>query len=123
VLYVDDDVDWLEVVAAALEREQERLTVQGETSAQVALDVLRTAPVDAVLSDYEMPGMNGIEFLEHVRAAHPEVPFILYTGRGNEAIESDALSRSVTEYVQKGSSQAHYSGLAARILTAVETAE
>jgi len=123
VLYVDDDVHWLETVATCLEREQERLAVQSETSAQVALEAMRTAPVDVVLSDYEMSEVNGLDFLEHVRVAHPDIPFIPYTGRGSEAVASDAVARGVTEYVQKGSGRVHVAELATRILTTVDTTE
>jgi len=63
VLYVDDEDYWLDLVKAYLEREQNRFSVQGVTSAQAALDVLDPAVVDVVLSDFEMPVMSGLEFL------------------------------------------------------------
>jgi DNA-binding NtrC family response regulator len=84
---------------------------------------MRIAPVDVVLSDYEMSEVNGLDFLEHVRVAHPDIPFIPYTGRGSEAVASDAVARGVTEYVQKGFGRVHVAELATRILTTVDTTE
>jgi PAS domain S-box-containing protein len=71
--------------------------------------------VDCVVSDYDMPGQNGIEFLEAVRDDYPDLPFILYTGKGSEEIASDAISAGVTEYLQKESGTDQYTVLANRI--------
>uniref|UniRef100_UPI003EBA954A PAS domain S-box protein n=1 Tax=Halobaculum sp. EA56 TaxID=3421648 RepID=UPI003EBA954A len=75
--------------------------------------------VDCVVSDYEMPGRNGIDFLERVREEYPELPFILYTGKGSEEVASDAISAGVTDYLQKGSGTDQYTVLANRIKNAV----
>ncbi|MFB6353443.1 MAG: PAS domain S-box protein, partial [Halobacteriales archaeon] len=71
-------------------------------------------------SDYEMPGRNGIEFLETVRETHPELPFILYTGKGSEEVASDAISAGVTDYIQKEGGTDQYAILANKIANAVE---
>jgi PAS domain S-box-containing protein len=67
-----------------------------------------------------MPGENGIEFLEAVREEYPDLPFILYTGKGSEEVASDAISSGVTDYLQKGSGTDQYTVLANRITNAVE---
>ncbi|MFB6219744.1 MAG: PAS domain S-box protein, partial [Halobacteriaceae archaeon] len=67
-----------------------------------------------------MPGMNGLEFLDAVREYCPDIPFILFTGKGSEEIASDAVSAGVTDYVQKSSENDQYVMLANRIETAVE---
>lgn len=66
-----------------------------------------------------MPGINGIEYLEAVREDYPNLPFILYTGEGSEAVASEAISAGVTEYLQKESGTSHYEVLANRIRNAV----
>jgi PAS domain S-box-containing protein len=76
--------------------------------------------VDCIVSDYEMPETDGIEFLETVREEHPELPFILFTGQGSEAIASDAISSGVTDYLQKGRGTEQFTLLANRIENAVE---
>jgi PAS domain S-box len=65
-----------------------------------------------------MPDQNGLEFLRTVRETHPELPFILFTGKGSEEIASEAISAGVTDYLQKRGSE-QYDRLATRIGHAV----
>lgn len=65
-----------------------------------------------------MPGMNGIEFLESVRAIDEDLPFILFTGKGSEEVASEAISAGVTDYLQKQSGTDQYTILANRITNA-----
>ncbi|PSP89924.1 HTR-like protein, partial [Halobacteriales archaeon QS_4_66_20] len=103
ILHVDDDPDFGDLVATFLERENEEFEVIQKTSAGDALDRLdRDAGVDCIISDYDMPGKNGIDFLEAVRDEFPELPFILFTGKGSEEVASDAISAGATDYLQKG---------------------
>ena len=122
ILHVDDEPDFLDVASTFLEREDERFEVETATDVTAGLERLAngSAPVDCVVSDYDMPGRNGIEFLEAVREAHPEVPFILYTGKGSEEVASEAISEGVTDYLQKESGTSQYAVLANRIRNAVE---
>jgi PAS domain S-box-containing protein len=119
VLHVDDEPDFAEMVATFLEREDDRLTVETATSVEAGLDRLDEAIVDCIVADYDMPGQNGIEFLEAVREDHPKRPFILFTGRGSEEIASQAISAGVTEYLQKGGGTDQYTVLANRIANSV----
>ncbi|MFB6157186.1 MAG: PAS domain S-box protein [Haloferacaceae archaeon] len=120
VLHVDDEPDFADVAATFLEREDDRLVVDTATSAAEGLDALDDG-VDCVVSDYDMPGRNGIEFLEAVREDAPDLPFVLYTGKGSEEIASEAISAGVTDYLQKGSGTDQYAVLANRITNAVES--
>lgn len=52
-----------------------------------------------------MPGTDGIEFLRQVRAEHPTIPFILFTGKGSEAVASAAVAADVSGYLQKGGTE------------------
>ncbi|MFW6017824.1 MAG: GAF domain-containing protein [Halapricum sp.] len=120
ILHVDDEPDLSETVAAFLEREDERFTVEVATNAREGLKRLSRADFDCIVSDLDMPGRNGIEFLEAVREQDPDVPFILYTGKGSEEIASEAISAGVTDYIQKRTGTAQYEVLANRIVNAVE---
>ncbi len=120
VLHVDDAPDFTELAATFLEREDERLQVRTAPSAADGLDILATHEVDCLVSDYDMPHTNGIEFLRAVREDFPNLPFILYTGKGSEEVASDAISNGVTDYLQKQSGTDHYKLLANRIANAVE---
>lgn len=121
VLHVDDDPEFAEMVATFLEREDDRFDISTATSADEGLTRLSAHEFDCVVSDYEMPGQNGIEFLETVREAYPALPFILYTGKGSEDIASDAISAGVTDYLNKQTGTSQYTILANRIENAVDT--
>jgi PAS domain S-box-containing protein len=120
ILHVDDDLQYAETTAAFLERERAAFDIETATSATEGLTRLESAAFDCIVSDYEMPGENGIDFLESVREDYPDLPFILYTGRGSEAVAGEAISAGVTDYLQKTSDTSHYALLANRIANAVE---
>jgi PAS domain S-box-containing protein len=120
VLHVDDDATFVDVAATLLEREDERLAVTTATSAREGLDRLAETAFDCIVSDYDMPGRTGIEFLEAVRDVDPDVPFILFTGKGSEDIASDAISAGVSDYLRKGAGDERYRLLANRIENLVD---
>jgi PAS domain S-box-containing protein len=120
VLHVDDEPGFVELTTELLPNEDGRIEVETATSAAEGLDRLADGEIDCVVSDYDMPGTNGIEFLEAVREEYPELPFILFTGKGSEEIASDAISAGVTDYLQKKGGTDQYALLANRIGHAVE---
>ncbi|QKY16467.1 PAS domain-containing protein [Halorubrum sp. CBA1229] len=121
VLHVDDEPEFADLTATFLEREDDRFEVETATSASEALADFAISTFDCIVSDHDMPSMNGIEFLEAVREEHPDLPFILYTGKGSEEVASDAITAGVTDYLQKGSGTDHYTLLANRIENVVES--
>ncbi|KAA9410414.1 PAS domain S-box protein [Haloarcula hispanica] len=119
VLHVDDDPDLGDLVAVHLEQTHNDISVCTVRSAADGLQRLSERTFDCVVSDHDMPGMDGLEFLKVVREEYEELPFILFTGKGNEEIASDAISAGVTEYLQKGVGTDQYTVLANRIERAV----
>ncbi len=101
VLYVDDEKDLLDIGKLFLEESGDFL-VSIINSAPAALDLLNTEIFDAIISDYQMPHMDGIQFLIEVRKNFGKVPFILFTGRGREEIVIKALNEGADFYLQKG---------------------
>jgi PAS domain S-box-containing protein len=120
VLHVDDEPDFADVAADFLERAGDEFSVVTETSADDGLGRLAEEPVDCVVSDYQMPGRDGLEFLVEARDEYSDLPFILFTGRGSEEIASDAIAKGVTDYLQKEAGTGQYEVLANRIRNAVD---
>ena len=119
-LHVDDDPGFAELTAEFLERNDSRISVVTEHRASDGLDRLASTDIDCIVSDYDMPGRNGIEFLAAVRAEFPDLPFILFTGKGSEEVASDAVSAGVTDYLQKEPGTDQYTVLANRIVNVTE---
>ncbi|WP_081927335.1 PAS domain-containing response regulator [Halobellus rufus] len=119
VLHVDDEPDLTELTAMFLSREDDRFVVESETNVSDGLEAFSAGEFHCIVSDYEMPGQTGLDFLTAVREAHPRIPFILYTGKGSEDVASDAISAGVTEYLQKEAGSSQYTILANRIKNAV----
>jgi PAS domain S-box-containing protein len=119
ILHIDDEPDFVDMAATFVEREDDRFDVEIATDLSEAFDRLNGQEFDCIVSDYDMPRQNGIEFLETVRDDYPDIPFILFTGKGSEEIASEAISAGVTDYLQKESGTSQYAVLANRIRNAV----
>lgn len=121
VLHVDDDAALLDIAATFIERADDRLEVTTTTDPQGVLDRLEDQPsVDCVVSDYSMPEVDGLELLRRVRATHPELPFVLFTGTRSDDVAADALDAGATDVCRKQSGTGHYRVLAHRVRLAVE---
>jgi len=120
VLFVDDEPALLDISKIYLER-QAGIMVTTALSAAEGLRLLETGSFDAIVSDYQMPVMNGIEFLKAVRTRDNSLPFIIFTGKGREEIVIEALNSGADHYIQKGGEpKSQYADLGHRIRCAVQ---
>jgi len=124
VLHVDDDPQLLSLSEQFLTQEDERLVVETVTDPAAAAERIETTRYDAVISDYQMPGMTGLELLERIRDEQGrELPFIIFTGEGREEVASEALNLGADRYLQKGGDPtAQYTVLADAIVQEIEHA-
>ena len=115
ILYVDDEKDLLDIGKIFLERGGD-FSVDTTPSATAALPLIQKKAYDAVVSDYQMPGLDGIAFLKKVRETGNTIPFILFTGRGREEIAIQALNEGADFYLQKsGDPVAQFTELAHKV--------
>jgi DNA-binding NtrC family response regulator len=99
VLIVEDEANMRRVLAALIARDGFRV-LEARDGAE-ALERLREAPVDAVLTDLRMPQMNGLELLAEVVRQHPEIPVVLLTAHGTVGSAVEALKQGAFDYLTK----------------------
>lgn len=101
ILYIDDEKTLLTLTQIYL-KEEAGLDVDIAESAEEGLNKLKTEIFDAIISDYDMPDIDGIELLKLVRAENRSIPFIIFTGKGREEVVIEALNNGADFYLQKG---------------------
>ena len=100
VLVVDDDA----VVGKSFNRvlsENKGYVVTTVENAHEALKQMREQSFDVVFTDIKMPGMDGVELAERVKASQPWTPVVIITGYGTAENESRAKAAGVTDFVRK----------------------
>ena len=118
VLHVDDETELLTIVKHYVENYEPRIQIDSVDSPERALQLIRYNNYDCIVSDYQMPEMNGFHFAQKVREI-TLTPFIFYTGQGSEEVAERAFAIGLDDYIKKETGSSHYSLLAKRITTAV----
>jgi signal transduction histidine kinase len=122
VLYVDADRRTASAVAGALEGTEDaedRFTVVVEDDPETALERIDSEPFDAVVADYDLPSMDGVELLRAVRRTRPRLPFVLFADGGSETVASEAIAAGVTDYLPKRTDEEGVAALSDRLWSAV----
>ncbi|MHA1929597.1 MAG: PAS domain S-box protein [Candidatus Thorarchaeota archaeon] len=119
-MLVDDFEDLLLITAKFISRLAPDINVSTASSAKDALEMMKHTDFDIIVSDYQMPVKDGLEFLEEVRSSGNDIPFIIFTGRGREEVAIKALNLGATHYLKKGGDpNSQYAELIHHIVTAV----
>jgi len=86
ILVVDDEADIREAVKDVLESCLDNASVQAVDSGAAALDFMSHAKVDLIVTDYKMPGMDGVQLLKAIESLSPGLPHILVTAFDRELL-------------------------------------
>ncbi len=116
---VDDDADQLEITQTYLEDADPSLIITGVTTPKETLELLDEQRFDCIVSDYMMPGMNGIELAGKIRKTS-DIPFIIYTGQGSEEVAEAAFAAGIDDYMRKEQGPSYFKVLAKRIRSHVD---
>ena len=120
ILHVDDDQTLLEVSKQILTMEN-NFEIEAALSVDEAFQKMEKQTYDAIVSDYEMPQKNGLDFLKELRERQRDTPFILFTGKGREDVAVKALNLGADRYINKnGDPETVYFELAHAINATVE---
>ncbi|GEM_PF-2360182 len=121
VLLVDDEPQLLELTKLFLEKTGD-ISVDPTQSADDASRKMNQRVYDAVVCDYQMPSMDGLEFLKALRNQKNDIPFVLFTGKGREDVAIEALNSGADFYLQKGGEpNAQFAELANMLRSAVSS--
>ncbi len=122
VLLIDDERDFLEQMKLFLKRENKIIKPDIVSSGSKALEKLSNNVYDCIVSDYQMPGMDGLDLLETIRKErNNDIPFIVFTGKGREEVAMRALNLGASRYIQKGGDpKSQYGVLAESIIQEVK---
>jgi DNA-binding NtrC family response regulator len=120
-LHVDDDASLREIFKLILMDLDGSFEIDQACCVDEGLSKLAIGSYDVVVSDYEMPQKDGLQFLKELRQRKNEIPFILFTGKGRDEVAIKALNLGANRYINKqGSPETVYTELASSITQAVE---
>ena len=101
LLHIDDEEDSLKLLKLFLNEINPLIIINSISSSTQALTVLESKSFDIIISDYQMPEIDGLELLQIIRRKHDNTPFIILTGKSKEEIAIKALNLGVDFYIQK----------------------
>ena len=99
ILVVEDDLDMREVLCDFFK--DGGATVFDAENGKVALEVMSKEQVDLVVSDVQMPIMDGVELLKMIRAKNPEIPIVLFTTGQSQLTEESAIASGASGLLNK----------------------
>ncbi len=101
ILLIDDDPDFLERSKQFWTEEDKEVEITTMDSGKSALGNIKQNEYDAIVADYRMPEINGLELLEELKDLNIDTPFVMITGKGNEDVAMEAINKKADRYIRK----------------------
>ena len=99
VLLVDDEAEFVETLVKRLRKRKVNTAAVG--SGEEALEILKEMPIDVVVLDVKMPGMDGIETLRKIKNISPLIEVIMLTGHANMEVAIEGMELGAFDYLMK----------------------
>jgi len=99
VLLVDDEVDFLDTVVKRIQKR--KVNALGAKNGEEALALLKQTPVDVVVLDVKMPGLDGIEVLREIKRKYPLVEVIMLTGHASLEVAIEGMELGAFDFLMK----------------------
>ena len=99
ILLVDDEVDFLETLIRRMKKRD--VNVAGTKSGEEALEWLDENPVDVVVLDVKMPGMDGIQTLRKIKGRYPLTEVVMLTGHASMEVALEGMEIGAFDYLMK----------------------
>ncbi|HEY6292933.1 MAG TPA: sigma-54 dependent transcriptional regulator [Terriglobia bacterium] len=99
ILIIEDEAKMSRLLSLSLA--EQGYSAQVASDAESGLKILRQEPVDLVITDLKLPGMNGLEFLQAVKRTHAELPVVVMTAYGSVNTAVEAMKSGASDYVLK----------------------
>ena len=101
ILLIDDSKPILDSLSAYLSYFLQDCTVRTAENGRTAVEIMRSVPIDVILTDLEMPFMNGFELVAYSKKHYPAIPVLVMTGRHSPETEKRAMSMGASRYIVK----------------------
>lgn len=101
ILLVEDEKAIRNVLRNILQDENKSYQISEAEHGKAAIDILAAEEHDLVLCDIKMPGMDGIEVLDHIRAKHPDTSVVMISGHGDLETAVDSMRKGAFDYISK----------------------
>ncbi len=101
ILLIDDSKPVLDSLSAYLSYFLRNCTIRTADNGRTAVEIMRSVPIDVILTDLEMPFMNGFELVAYTKTHYPAIPVLVMTGRHSAELEKKAMSIGASRYIVK----------------------
>ncbi len=118
ILIIEDNIEQARLMEVILQRDERAFSVEIVNNAELGLKRLQTEPFHAVVLDYSLPTLNGLETLQEMKKRDISIPVVMVTGRGDEMIAVEAMRQGVYDYLVK--TRDHINTLPRILIRAIE---